>query len=340
MSRKWVSLALLACSTVRCCWAQGATVGIDSATAVHIAGSAAIEVYGKQEIDAEQPLTVVGNRGTWEVYGTPCCPDRNGHHTCEVGRCVGGIVHVSIRPSDGQVLSIERKVMPRVTFTWPEDATPQTIIYRWGSSSGCGGGSGGKQFILGGLCGYGPMRHAKVAIYASGCQSKKYDLDLPASEITKTLQCDPLPNKTLRGFILFIPPDQIPRVPLDQGPVLRQLDIFADLETGWMRDFLSGPSEHNEEPINLRTVGVIDLARNGEFEITIPDFSRDPSYSSYAASGRNYGLIKFRLYDETSGMNLGTIVPLDSLEPGLEVKPEYADTVVFKVVRQESPGCP
>jgi hypothetical protein len=108
-------------------------------------------------------------------------------------------------------------------------------------------------------------------------------------------------------------------VPLDQGPVLRQLEIFADLETGWMRDFLYGPSEHNEENISLKTVGVIDPARNGDFEITVPDFSRDPSFASYAASGRNYGLIKLRLYDANSGMNLGTIVPLDGLEPGLKV---------------------
>jgi len=332
MSLKWVSLALFACSTALGCWAQGATVA-EIQTAVHIAEAAAIKVYGEQEIDAEQPLTVLLNRGKWEVYGTPCCPDRNGLHTCEVDRCVGGVVHISIRQSDGKVLSIKREVMPRVTFTWREDATPQTTIYEWRSSGyGCGGGGGGGggQYILGGLCGDGPIRHAKVAIYASGCQSEKLDFDLPASEITKTLQCEPLPNQTLRGFI---PPDQIPRVPLDQGPVLRPLEIFADLETRWMHEFLNGPSKYNEDHVSLRTVGVIDPARNGDFEITIPDFSSDPSFSSYAASGRNYGLIKFRLYEKTSGMNLGTIVPIDSLEPGLKVEAEYPDTVVFKVVR-------
>jgi hypothetical protein len=122
-------------------------------------------------------------------------------------------------------------------------------------------------------------------------------------------------------------------VPFDRGPVLRQLDILADLETGWIRDFLYGPSEHNEEHISLRTVGVIDPARNGDFEITVPDFSRDPSFSSYAASGRNYGLIKFRLWYRMSGANLGSLVPLDSVEPGLKVEPEYPYVVVFRVVR-------
>lgn len=231
------------------------------------------------------------------------------------------------------------KSVPRATFTWPDDATPQIVIYEvaaWNSNGSCGGGSSGsysgqgKQVVVGALCGTGSVQHANLAIYASGCQSKRFYLDLTGSVVSERLQCDPLPNKTLRGFI---PPDQIPRVPLDQGPVLRQLEIFADLETGWMRDFLYGPSEHNEENISLKTVGVIDPARNGDFEITVPDFSRDPSFASYAASGRNYGLIKLRLYDANSGMNLGTIVPLDGLEPGLKVQPEYADTVVFKVVR-------
>jgi len=100
-----------------------------------------------------------------------------------------------------------------------------------------------------------------------------------------------------------------------------------------MRDFLYSPSEHNEEGISLRTVGVIDPARNGDFEITVPDFSSDPSFGSYAAAGRKYGVIKLRLWDRMGGGNLGSLVPLDSLEPGLEVVTEYPETVVFKVVR-------
>lgn len=100
-----------------------------------------------------------------------------------------------------------------------------------------------------------------------------------------------------------------------------------------MRDFLYGPAEQNEQFVSLETVGVIDPAKNGDFEITVPDFSSDPSFVSYAAAGRKYGMIKLRLWDRMSGANLGSLVPLDSLEPGLEVVPEYADIVVFKVVR-------
>lgn len=327
MLRNLLSFALAACLMALCCQAQGATGAADSTTAVQIAESAAIKFYGEREVDAEQPLSVMGNHGThtWEVYGTPCCPDRNGRHTCEADRCVGGIIHVSIRPIDGKILLLERVVEPRVAFTWLHGRTPQDVIYKWASDGGCGG-SGGNPFILGGLCAGGLIHHAKVAMYASGCESKKFDLDLPSSEVTKTIECSPLPNKTLRGFI---PPDQIPRMYLNQDWVLREVQVSAYLETGWMNDFLNGPGKHNEDTIALRIVGVIDPAKHGNFEITIPDFSRDPSYISYSASGRNYGLIKFRLVDET-GRDRGAIVPLDGLEPGLRIEPEYPDTVVFK----------
>lgn len=220
MSREWVFLALFVCSTALCCWAQDAPVGVaDSETALQIAESAGIKAYGREEIDYEQPLTIMRNRDTWEVYGTPCCPERNGRHTCQVGKCVGGVVHVSIRPSDGKVLLIERRVWPRVTFAWPDDATPQTVISEssfWDGNRLCGGGSTGSYsgqgmpFVVSGLCPSGPARHARLAIYASGCRSQKFDLDLTGSEVSERLRCDPLPNKTVRGFI---PPDQIPRVP-------------------------------------------------------------------------------------------------------------------------------
>lgn len=326
MLRNLLSFALAACLTALYCQAQGAIDTIDSTTAVRIAESAASELYGQHEVDAEQPLSVMGNRGmrTWEVYGTPCCPDRNARHTCEADKCVGGIIHVSIRPTDGKVLLLERVILPRIAFTWLHGRTPQDVTYKWASDGGCAG-TGGDPFILGGLCAGGLIRHAKVAIYAPGCESMKFDLDLPSSETTKTIECSPLPNKTLRGFI---PPDRIPRVPLDGGLVLRELQVSAYLETGWRNDFLDGPREHNEESIALGIVGVIDPAKHGDFEITIPDFSRDPSYSSYSGSGRNHGLIKLRLMGE--GCNLGTIVPLEGLEPGLTIESEYPDTVVFK----------
>jgi len=221
----------------------------------------------------------------------------------------------------------------RITLTWSDDVTPQVVIDEiacWGSKGYYGGGGGGsysgqtKQLVYDAPCGGHPVRHVKIAIYASGCKSQKFDLDPKGSDVTKKLQCDPLPNVTIRGFV---PPDEMPRVLLDQGPVLRQLNIFGELETGWMSDFLLGASNRHVEHIKLGTIGVLDPAGNGEFEITLPDFSRDPSFSSYAASGRTYGIVKLTLG------SFGTLVPLDSLEPGIRIEGEYPYGVVFRVLR-------
>ena len=78
----------------------------DAATALGIAEPALTKVYGKRQIEYEKPLTAILDDGIWSVYGTLCCPDRNGGRTCEVGKCVGGVATLKLRQSDGKILSI------------------------------------------------------------------------------------------------------------------------------------------------------------------------------------------------------------------------------------------
>jgi len=78
----------------------------DAVTALRIAEPALIKTYGKRQIDYERPLTSKLDGGIWSVYGTLCCPDRNGHRTCEEGKCVGGVAILKLRESDGNILSI------------------------------------------------------------------------------------------------------------------------------------------------------------------------------------------------------------------------------------------
>jgi hypothetical protein len=78
----------------------------DPATALKIAEHTLVKEYGKQRIDSERPLTAKLEGGIWIVYGTLCCPDRNGHRTCEEGKCVGGVAILKLRQSDGKILSI------------------------------------------------------------------------------------------------------------------------------------------------------------------------------------------------------------------------------------------
>ena len=79
----------------------------DAATALKIAEPALVKTYGKRQIEYEKPLTAKLDRGVWSIYGTLCCPDRNGHRTCEEGRCYGGVAVLKLRQRDGKILSIE-----------------------------------------------------------------------------------------------------------------------------------------------------------------------------------------------------------------------------------------
>ena len=78
----------------------------DAATALKIAEPTLIKTHGKRQIDYERPLTAKLDGDIWSVYGTLCCPDHNGHRTCEEGRCVGGVAVLKLRQSDGKILSI------------------------------------------------------------------------------------------------------------------------------------------------------------------------------------------------------------------------------------------
>ena len=78
----------------------------DESTALKIAEPALIKTYGKRQIDYERPLRATLHNGIWTVYGTLCCPDRNGHRICEEGMCLGGVAVLKLRQRDGKILSI------------------------------------------------------------------------------------------------------------------------------------------------------------------------------------------------------------------------------------------
>jgi hypothetical protein len=78
----------------------------DAATAIRIAEPALAKIYGKRQIDNEKPFTAVLENGIWHVYGTLCCPNRNGGSNCDVGQCRGGVAEMKIRQTDGKILSI------------------------------------------------------------------------------------------------------------------------------------------------------------------------------------------------------------------------------------------
>lgn len=75
----------------------------DSTTAVKIAEAVLVPVYGKKQIDSEQPFTARLKDDVWTVYGTLRCPDGKGGISIV---CVGGVAIVQISKVDAHVVSM------------------------------------------------------------------------------------------------------------------------------------------------------------------------------------------------------------------------------------------
>ena len=73
----------------------------DSSTALRIAEAVLIPVYGKKQIDSEQPFTATLNGDVWTIAGTLHCPDGRGGVTT---LCDGGVASVRISKKDARVL--------------------------------------------------------------------------------------------------------------------------------------------------------------------------------------------------------------------------------------------
>ena len=75
----------------------------DSQAALDVARAELTHVYGKKQIQSEEPLTAELENGIWTVAGTLWCPDGKGGRT---NHCFGGVAVIKIRQADGHILSI------------------------------------------------------------------------------------------------------------------------------------------------------------------------------------------------------------------------------------------
>jgi hypothetical protein len=162
-----------------------------------------------------------------------------------------------------------------------------------------------------------------------------YELDLASnSAITKQFQCNPLVTKTVHGFLH---PNEIP--PHIGVVAEKKLDIAGYLDGNWVCQFFFQPWPESTiaggsclgSDIPLGTVGELDPAHNGIFEMTIPDFTRDPVFGKFVRQGK-FGVIGLSLKQKKSGHILGAIKAGDSPELGLNVQEEYHDPVMFTIV--------
>ena len=227
----------------------------------------------------------------------------------------------------------------RIVVTLPDNIPPESIWVRYALYAPEGGGGGTmagetlktdahSQLYISTMYGGAQAQHAKVAIYAPGCQFVTYDLDLSSDSDFKTkFQCEPLPTKIVHGFLS---PEQFPN-PIDRAE--KKLDIQGYLDGRWVCDFflqMRGGSCLGSV-IPLRTLGELDLANKGIFELTIPDFTRDPVFGRFASHGK-FGVIELALEEKKFGRGLGTIKADDNLDLGLNVQANYPNPVMFTTV--------
>jgi NTF2 fold immunity protein of polymorphic toxin system component len=76
----------------------------DEKAAIEIARTQLSRIYGRKQIQSEEPLAANLKNGVWAVYGTLWCSDGKGGRT---NHCVGGVAAIKIRQSDGKVLSFQ-----------------------------------------------------------------------------------------------------------------------------------------------------------------------------------------------------------------------------------------
>jgi hypothetical protein len=75
----------------------------DSKTAVKIAETVLMPVYGEKQIESERPFLATLKEKIWTVAGTLRCPNVNGGTT---NSCDGGTAEVQIAKDDGRIFSM------------------------------------------------------------------------------------------------------------------------------------------------------------------------------------------------------------------------------------------
>jgi hypothetical protein len=75
----------------------------DSSTAVTIAEAVLVPIYGKKQIESEEPFKAELKDGMWTVTGTLHCKDSKGN---DAVFCPGGTAVVELSKSDARIISL------------------------------------------------------------------------------------------------------------------------------------------------------------------------------------------------------------------------------------------
>lgn len=246
-----------------------------------------------------------------------------------------------------QVSSAPARNNPQIIVDLPENVASSnaTVWYAlWVQQHGRTGPVTRKsdvhQYVIDGAVEGRPAQHATIYVYAPTCRFGIYDFDLNGTEdVHLRFDCLRLPTRNIRGFILprEIPPDIFSK--------RAELNISGELEADWICSdvFRRAAGRGNGQgfagsclvpPIPLGRFGTLDPDDGGNFELSVPDFTKDPAFKGYAEDGSepSFGLFELSLNDEQVGRSVGTIGESDIQSPrrGLEIKSKYPNPVVFE----------
>jgi len=236
---------------------------------------------------------------------------------------------------------------PRILIELPDSIRSDAVWIRYSLT---GPGSNGaivtreanlRRYVIDAIIGVKPAQQAKIVVYAPGCQFKAYAIDLDGvSDVSERFQCDSLPGKTVHGFL---PPAQIPS---SKFPGEKNLVISGEFEPDWVCDFFLQQRRLGAAIVTggsclgagipLGAVGDFDISNGGTFEITIPDFARDPLFKGTGSVPRfvNFGEILLGLrYKKIERTGCGITPENAGPESGLIVESEYPNPVKFTTIR-------
>jgi hypothetical protein len=188
-----------------------------------------------------------------------------------------------------------------------------------------------RQYIINAGFGGQPAQSATIYVYSPGCQFQVYDFDLSdKSVVEQQFECVALPKKSIHGFIL---PTEIPLNFFSQPT---KLDISGELAADWICSDVfrrvEGGGSCGTPSIPLGKVGMLDPSDGGNFELIVPDFTKDPIFTSHhQRSGAPFGFIALSLKDRQVGRTVGTLALTDVDSPNrrLDIEADYPDPVVF-----------
>jgi len=151
-----------------------------------------------------------------------------------------------------------------------------------------------------------PAKSFKLIAYTPGCQLVTLSVDdLASSDRQGQIKCTHLNTIQFRGKVNVSP------------LVGKTLQVEVLYGCDWARAFFG-----TSTAVTPFSLGKVDIAPNGSFTISLPDFPVDPLWSTVA---KDASLI-FYLVDRASGQRLGTMKPSSDTSPNggpLKVGPSY-----------------